>query len=174
MDILEISVKEKEVEGKKFYCIEIEDTRSTHRVWINPSYFHDEIEGKQPKKYFLGIFRNARIEKTQKGSLVIKKGNNNIFFVRIKCGYRGTSSFEVLSNASSVHKFNYRHSPNGALGVSEMGVIETPEKYVKIQWKRSGRLYGEPSRGVSLIKLDGTVEKLDNISDQEMEEILDE
>lgn len=174
MEILEIYIKEKEVENKKFYCIEIDDARSTHRVWVNPFYFHDEIEGKQLKKYFLGVFRNARIEKTQKGTLVIKKGTNNIFFVRIKCGYRGTSTFEILSNALSVHKFYYRHSQNGSLGVSEMGIIETPEDYVKIQWKRTGRLYGEPSRGVSVIKLDGSVVKLDDISDEEIEEILAE
>lgn len=174
VELIEIdNIKVKEVEGRKFFCIEVDDCRSTFRVWINPFYYYEYLEGKV-KKYFLGVFRNARIEKTQKGTLVIKNGNNNIFFVRVKCGYRGTSSFEVLSSHLSVHKFYYKHSPNGSLGISEMGLIETAEDYVKIQWKRTGRLYGDPSRGVSIIKLDGSIVKLDDISDEEIEEILAE
>jgi len=173
IEVMEITIIEKETNGTKFYCVEIDDTRSTHRIWVNPSYYKKELEGKI-KEYFLGVFRNARIEKTQKGNLVIKQGNNNVFLVRVKCGYRGESSFEVLSNSINVYKFYYKHSPNGSLGISEMGLIETAKDYIKIEWKRSGRLYGNPSRGVSVIKVDGSIEDIPDISDQEIEEILAE
>ncbi|MEM5804098.1 MAG: hypothetical protein QW350_05190 [Candidatus Aenigmatarchaeota archaeon] len=174
VELIEIdTIKVKEVEGKKFFCIEVDDCRSTFRVWINPIYYYENLEGKV-KKYFLGVFRNATLQKTQKGTIIIKKGRNNIFFIKVKCGYRGTSSFDVLSPHLSVHKFYYKHSPNGSLGISEMGLIETAEEYLKIQWKRTGRLYGDPSRGVSIIKLDGSIVKLDDISDEEIEEILSE
>jgi hypothetical protein len=173
VEILEVSVKVKESEGTKFYYIEVEDSRSAHRIWINPSYHKKELE-KLERKYFNSVFRNSRVEKTSKGNLVIKQGSNNVFLVRVRCGYRGSSEFEVLSNVLSVHKFDFKHSPNGALGISEVGLIETPEDFVKIQWRRSGRLYGEPSKGISVIKIDGSIESINDIVEEEIDEIIAE
>jgi hypothetical protein len=168
VEVLEIGIQEKEVEGKKFYHFDVSGSRGSFRVWINPRYYQENLDG---KKYILGIFKNARVEKTQKGTLVIKKGQHNLFLVRVKCGFRGDSEFEAL-NSLNVFKFYYKHSPNGALGVSECGLVETVDDFVKIQWKRSGRLYGNPSRGISIVKIDGTVQELNGVELEELNEII--
>jgi hypothetical protein len=172
VEILEINIQEKEAEGVKFYYVDISSSRANFRVWINPNYYKNELEGKLKNRYMIGILRNARIEKTSKGSIVVKKGNNNIFFIRVKCGFRGDSEFKVLSSAVNVIEFGYKHSPNGSLGVSACGLVETAEDHIKLEWKRSGRLYGEPSKGISIIKVDGTIQKLDGIKTEEIKEII--
>jgi hypothetical protein len=173
VEILEIEVNEKEAEGVKFYYTEIVSSRASFKVWINPNYYKNELERNlKNSKYTIGILKNARIEKTSKGSIVIKRGSNNVFFIKVKCGFRGDSEFKILSNVVNVIEFGYKHSPNGSLGVSACGLIETAEDYIKIEWKRSGRLYGQPSKGVSVIKIDGTIQKIDGIKSEEIQEII--
>jgi len=174
IEILELRIDEKEAEGVKFYYTEIISSRASFKVWINPSYYRDELEKNLKNKYTLGVFKNARVEKTAKGNYVIKKGTNNVFFVMIKCGFRGSSQIEVLSSPISVVEFSYKHSPNGSLGVSACAMIETAEDFVKIQWKRSGRLYGKPDKGISIIRIDGSIESIDNVVEEEIDEIITE
>jgi len=175
VEVFELEINEKETEQLKFYYTEITSRRASFRVWINPSYYKNELEGKLKNgKYILGILRNARIEKTAKGNYVIKKGTNNLFFIRVKCGFRGSSKIEVLSRPISVVEFAYKHSPNGNLGVSACAMIETAEDFVKIQWKRSGRLYGAPDKGISIVRVNGSVESVDNLVEDEIKEIITE
>ena len=175
VEVFELEINEKETEQLKFYYTEITSSRANFRVWINPSYYKNELEGKLKNgKYILGILRNARIEKTAKGNYVIKKGTNNLFFIRVKCGFRGSSEIEVLSRPISVVEFAYKHSPNGNLGVSACAMIETKEDFIKIQWKRSGRLYGAPDKGISIIKMDGSVQSINDVVEEEIEEIIAE
>ena len=174
IEILELGIDEKEADGIKFYYTEIASSRASFRVWVNPSYYRNELEKNLKNKYLLGVFRNARIEKTAKGNYVIKRGTNNIFFIRVKCGFRGSSQIEVLSNPINVVEFAYKHSPNGNLGVSACAMIETAEDFVKIQWKRSGRLYGAPDKGISIVRVNGSIESVDNLVEDEIKEIIEE
>lgn len=169
--IVELKVKVNEVEGKRFYYVDLGEERNSQRVWINSLYFEEELKNKLESNETIGILKNAKIEKTLKGNYVIKKGTNNLFFILVKCGYRGSSYIEVLSEYSNLVKFSYYHSPRGNLGISDGAIIETSQDNVKIEWQRDGRLYGEPDKGVSVIKVDASVESVDNIDIEELKEI---
>jgi hypothetical protein len=168
--IIELEVKTNEVEGKRFYYFDLGGKRNIKRIWINSLYFEEELKNKLGKNEIIGILKNARIEKTSKGNHVIKKGTNNIFFILAKCGYRGTSNINVLTEYTNLVSFEYYHSENGRLGISDGVVIETQKDYVKIEWYRTGRLYGEPDKGIAIVKIDGTIESLDLLN-EELEQI---
>jgi len=170
--IIDLKIKVNEVEGKKFYFMDLGNERNFQRVWINSFYFESELRGIMNEyKEVLGVFRNARVEKTQKGNIIIRKGDRNLFFIMVKCGYRGSSSIKVLGNDNDVIQFDYYHSPRGNLGISSGVVVSTKRDSIKIEWKRSGRLYGSPSKGTSIIHIDGRIESIDNLVPEELEEI---
>jgi len=170
--IVELKVKVNQVEEKKFHYVDLGEERNSQRVWINYLYFEEELKNKLSEyNETIGILQNGRIEKTSRGNYVIKKGSNNLFFILVKCGYRGSSYIEVLSEYSNLVKFSYYHSPRGNLGISDGAIIETKEDKVKIEWNRRGRLYGNPSKGISIIHIDGQIESVDNIDIEELKEI---
>jgi hypothetical protein len=170
--ILELVVKVNEVEGKKFYYVDLGRERNIKRIWINSLYFEDELKNKLGKyNEMIGVFKNAKVEKTSKGNLVIKKGTNNLFFILVECGYRGSSEIKVVSESINIINFSYYHSPNGNLGISDGVIVETKEDKVKIEWSRSGRLYGNPSKGISIIYNDSRIESVENIDLEEIKEI---
>jgi len=174
LKIVELKVKKNVIEGKEYYYINLGSEDHFKKIWINSFYFENELRGIMNEyKEVLGVFRNARIEKTEKGNLVIKKGSNNLFFVLVKCGYRGSSKIEVLSKNDNVVEFDFYHSPRGNLGISSGAIISTAENSVKVRWSRSGRLYGAPSNGTSVIHVDGRIESVDLDLDeiQEIESI---
>ena len=168
--LMKFNVKEKVVDGKKFYFIEIEDKSSYKNIiWLNSKY-RDEMNYNEVN----GILTNASVFKTEKKNIVIRKGTNNIFFIFVKCGYRGGSDIKVLSEHSNVIEYCFNHSPRGNLGISTVAIVETPIDHVKIEWRRTGRLYGSPSKGISIVKVDGLIETIENINLKEIEEILTE
>jgi hypothetical protein len=170
--VLELEVKTNEVEGKKFYYVDLGERRNIKRIWINSLYFEEELKNKLGKyNETIGIFKNARIEKTSKGNHVIKKGTNNLFFILVKCGYRGSSEIKVISESVNIVNFSQYHSPNGNLGISDGVIVETKEDKVKIEWSRSGRLYGNPSKGISIIHDDSRIESVEDIDSEEIKEI---
>jgi hypothetical protein len=60
--------------------------------------------------------------------------------------------------------------PKGNLGISDGVIVETQKDFVKIEWYRTGRLYGEPGKGIAIVKIDGTIESLDLLN-EELEQI---
>jgi hypothetical protein len=168
--LMKFNVKEKVVDGKRFSFIEIEDKSSYKNIiWLNSKY-RDETNCNEVN----GILTNACMFKTEKKNIVIRKGANNIFFIFVKCGYRGGSDIKVLSEHVNVIEYCFNHSPRGNLGMSTVAIVETPIDYVKIEWKRTGRLYGSPSKGISIVKKDGLIETIENIDLEEIKEILTE
>jgi len=170
--ILDLEIEQRVVDGKAFYYVDLGRIRYITRIWINSLYFIEDLKNKLGEyNETIGILKNAKIEKTLKGNYVIKKGTNNIFFILVLCGYRGSSHIKVVSEYVNLIRFDYYHSENGKLGISEGVVIETSHDNVKIEWQRDGRLYGEPDKGVSVIKVDASVESVDNIDIEELKEI---
>ena len=161
------NIKEKVVDGKKFNFIEIEDKSSKNFIWLNSKYI-DEMNCNEVN----GILTNASLLKTEKKNIVIRKGTNNIFFIFVKCGYRGGSDIKVLSEHSNVIEYCFNHSPRGNLGISTVAIVETTIDHVKIEWKRTGRLYGSPSKGISIVRKNGLIETIENIDLKEIDEIL--
>jgi hypothetical protein len=171
IQILNLDIKQKESEGKVFYHIDLGGDILTKRIWVNPQYFEKELK---PFRETIGILKNAYVQATTKLNHVIKKGTNNLFFILVRCGYRGSSEIRVISENKYLINFFHYHSPRGRLGISDGVIVETPLNYVKIEWFRNGRLYGEASHGISIIRLDGSIETISDISDKEIEEILTE
>jgi len=171
--VLNLKVKTNEIEGKKFYFVEVGSERNIKRIWINSLYYETELK-KNLDEYneTVGILKNAKLEKTIKGNYVIRKGNENLFFIMIRCGYRGTSRLESIGiEKEKVVEFDYFHSPKGNLGISLGAIISTAESSIKVRWIRTGRLYGAPSNGTSVIHVDGRIESVDNLVPEELEEI---
>jgi len=171
--VLNLKVKVNEVEGKKFYHFDIGgDERHIKRIWINSLYYETELK-KNLDEYneTVGILKNAKVEKTNKGNYVIRKGNENLFFIMIRCGYRGTSRLEAIEiGKEKVVEFDYYHSPKGNLGISFGAIISTAENSVKVRWIRTGRLYGQPDKGTSVVHIDGRIESV-SLVPEELEEI---
>jgi hypothetical protein len=113
--------------------------------------------------------RGARVEQKGEDVLVLKpdKGRNVFYFVK-ECGYRGSSRVEVVDcGGCKVFKFWVYRSPRASLGASEGVLVETPGNMVKVKWSRTGRLYGAPAKGVTMLYVDGRVSELP-VDDEEL------
>jgi len=112
-------------------------------------------------------------EGKSKNTIILKPAENKIVYhVLVPCGFRGGSSFDILSpvvGGYRAYPFGDYESPRGNLGISTGALVEVPAGVsLKIAWQKSGRLYGAPSEGVSIYHPDGT------IKDEEEEEAIKE
>jgi hypothetical protein len=172
--ILELKIQEKKVEGKTFYYTDL-GRYNVKRIWINQLYYLEELKQRLNKyNETIGILQNSHLKETNKLNHVIKKGANNLFFVMVECGYRGSSEIKVISDNINLVNFSIYHSERGNLGISDGVIVETPLDYVKIEWFRSGRLYGQSDKGISIIKIDGDIESIDVVEEEEIDEIIAE
>ncbi|MCD6458936.1 MAG: hypothetical protein J7K82_08845, partial [Thermoproteales archaeon] len=181
----EIQVSSKEDEaGTRFYYIDLGSEthgRPSFRLWVSSRLvqtkkdsvygFGDEIE--------IQVVRfpaNAYIKKTEKGTLILKPSENHItHYIYVPCGYRGGSSIEILEpkDAETFKFYNYS-SPRGSLGISVgMLVVIPKDKVLKFRWERSGRTYGDPKEGITIVLPDGTEKEIDMVADgiEELEEL---
>ncbi len=160
-------VKFKEFEGNRFYYIDVGSGahgKISFRLWISSKLVQRDEKG----SLFIEFPLQARIVKTEKGNYVAKAGPGIIYDVFVDCGYRGESSFEVEVDDPEILKLGYviYHSPIGALGVSRGALVYVPSgKPIIVRWKRTGRLYGSPAKGITKYYPDGTVEELDDADD---------
>lgn len=163
-------------DGKSFYYVDFgKEThgRKSFRLWVRSELleFNEKFE-------FGGFLylpcQGVDIVKTEKGTLILTKGEFNLFNVFTRCGYRGESKIEVLTQAKLVLPYLVYHSERGSLGVSAGALVLTKENSVRWRWHRTGRLYGAPKKGVSIVNLNGEVKDFEDIEDlrdlQELEE----
>lgn len=144
----------RETNGKKFYGYGFGSERHGKiSFWL---WFHNNFVNEEGKILF-PIF--GQLHQTEKGNLVVRPPKEEdpnpcyIFPIYFKCGYRGDSNFEIKEPELAISlRFKIFHSPLGNLGVSSGGLILTPTFPVKIQATFSGRLYGDPSEVIYLIK----------------------
>ena len=161
-------VEKKVFEDKEFYYVDVGQEshgRPSYRLWVS-SHFVAQDEYGRPYIQFPTV--HADIVVTEKGNKVLKPTSGmNVFYIFQECGYRGDSSIEILSPHEKAFKFLIFSSPVGSLGASEGYLVATKESFVKYRWKRTGRLYGSPSKGITAIYVDGKVEELpvDDVSD---------
>jgi len=168
--MVKLYLYEKEADGKVFYYVEIgaeTHGRPTYLLWINRKLLSEElIEARR----FIFPAKGARIEQGKSDRTLILKPdtNKNVFYYIKGCGYRGDSSLEVYDcEDCKVYKFWEYSSPRGSLGVSEGVLVETSSEAIKIKWSRTGRLYGAPPRGITILHIDGRVEELP-VEDEEL------
>lgn len=166
-----IYVKYKELEKNKYYYIDFgseDHGKPSFRLWISNKL----IKTEENKEYIELPISNISIKKTEKGTIVLKQGNENLFKIFIPCGYRGGASYELLTQITEEYKFYIYHSPKGNLGVDTGALLTTNLNYVKYKWNRTGRTYGEAKEGISIIYLDGKTENIDDIGEiDEIKEI---
>lgn len=157
--------KEKKVEGRVFRHVDF--GRETHRkvsfrLWLHRAVPIEENEIKFP-------IRNFKIEITERGNKVLRPHPDFwVLEVFVPCGHGGNSEFEILE-PEEVEVFKYYHfsSLTGSLGVSYGALINVPikEPSIKVRWRKSGRLYGKPEKGLSIYYQDGTIEELELLED---------
>jgi hypothetical protein len=158
-------VKYKEFEGTKFYYIDVGS--GTHgkisfRLWISSKLVQRDEEG----SLFIESPLNAQIVKTEKGNYVAKPGPGVIYDVFVDCGYRGGAEFTIDDPEILQLGYVAYRSPVGSLGVSRGALVYVPSgKPIIVRWKRTGRLYGSPAKGITKYYPDGTVEELDDADD---------
>jgi len=166
-----LPLKYKETEGKKFFYMDVGSEthgRPSFRLWVTQKLVQEEIKDNQIKHY-LKFPVNAEIVKTEKGTLVLRPAQDTVTYnVLIPCGYRGSSSLGVVSpETAQVYLYKEYSSPLGNLGVSKGGIVVAPLGSIKVQWDRSGRLYGAAPSGVTTIYPDGREETIDRVEDIE-------
>lgn len=167
-----LSLNYRETEGKKFFYLDIGSEthgRPSFRLWVAGRLVQEETKDNQVYYFLKFPVLNAGIVKTEKGTLVLRPMMDSIVYnVLVPCGYRGSSSFEVVSpEGAQVYPYEEYSSPLGNLGVSQGGIVVAPLGNIKVQWNRNGRLYGRAPSGVTTIYLDGREETIDRVEDVE-------
>jgi hypothetical protein len=179
MLIKEVNLKFKEAEGKRFFYMDVGSEvhgRPSFRLWVSGRLVQEEIKDDQIKHYYLKFpVINAGIVRTEKGTLVLCPAQDTVTYnVLIPCGYRGSSSLEVVDpKTAQVYLYEKYSSPRGNLGVSQGAIIVTPFGSIKFKWERIGRLYGSAPTGITIIYPIGREETIDQVEDvKELSQLL--
>lgn len=153
-------LKVREVEGKKYYLWTVgseDHWRPTYRIWVSQKLVEEDEEG---RAWLVLPKRGVKIERGKK-DLILKEGDYNLFGFYVFCGYRGGSSYKILSHVDFEYPFYVYRSERGSLGISDGALVLTKEDRVRIRWERTGRTYGQPKEGFTVIYLDGRVEEIE-------------
>jgi len=140
-----------------------------HAVWDEErqTWYHPKVQDGYEVVFPV---HDARIEKTPKGSLVLRPYNGGIVHnIMVLCGYRGGADIDVVSldfDSEDVFRYQEYRSPRGNLGIDAGALVNHPaDTPLKYKWYRTGRLYGKPSEGVTIVMPDGTEKELDMLPD---------
>ena len=161
-------VKFKEDEnGNKYPFIDVGSEshgRKSFRLWISGRLLEKNGEGNYVVTFPL---RNAKVERTEKGSLVLRPSRDTMVYnIFVPCGFRGDSTFEILSEHLEVFKYCMYRSPRGSLGISVGALVNAPDgKPLKYRWERSGRLYGSSPEGITIVMPNGEKRDFEEVPD---------
>lgn len=173
---MRINLEEKKAEdGKVFHYAEIGYGKNypDFRLWVPNSLVQSdkisqlekdipEFRRSEPQKFIEFPLQATISEGKSKSTLILKPSADKVVHhVLIPCGFRGDSSFEILSpKPEDLHVFNFKNyeSPRGNLGLSAGALVEAPAGAVlTVHWEKSGRLYGKPAEGTSMYYPNGEV-----------------
>lgn len=168
-------VNAQEIEGKKFYYVDFGSEthgRKSFRLWLSSRLITKEKTKDGQEIEVIKFPIKAYVERKESGTLVLKPSENCwTFDVYVPCGYRGDGTIDIRSDFETVHWYYEYQSPKGNLGISAGGLITTKNNYVKIRWERTGRLYGDPPKGIRIYYSDGRIEDIEEI--ENLEELAD-
>lgn len=172
LSISKVRVSFREADGVRFPYVDIgceDHGRPSFRLWVSSRLVKDVKDSSGNVRYILQFpVENAEIIRTEKGSIVLRPASCKITYnILVPCGYRGSSRLQVLTPADAVlYEYMYYESPRGNLGVSHGALVVAPmTEPLRIRWKRSGRLYGAPDEGITILYPDGREETLDDLPD---------
>lgn len=159
--------------NEKFYYLDFgKEThgKTSFRLWLSSKLVN--LDDNQ--KPIIQFPVKANLIKTEKNNLVLKPDENYFVFpIETQSGFRGNSKFEIISPVEAIAlKYYHYHSPLGALGIDENGLIITPAFPVKIKIYRTGRTYGKPKEGLFIIDLQSTELTLSEAPPEDVEQIL--
>jgi hypothetical protein len=153
----------KQVEGKTFYFTQVGrgfHYKPEYRVWVAK----DLLKEKEGQFYIDLPLQGCDLRQGKK-DLVLRKGDFNLFYVFIECGFRGQSVIDaIITDEPQVFYFDWYESERGSLGISSGALVLTKLDRVKVRWHRSGRLYGKPAEGTTIFYLDGREEMIEDES----------
>jgi len=140
--------------------------RYSFKLWVNNRLIKKDEDGNEFVEFPV---KDAQVVKTEKGSLVLRPAKGvNTFEVGRHCGYRGSSTFEVVEPEPLMEaRFEIWDSPQGSLGISEYGLVSVASDYVKVKETATGRLYGKPDTYYHKYTVDGKVVEFEPCADDE-------
>lgn len=160
-------------EGEFYFALIGSEThgKPSIKLWISKRLVSADKDG----NYIL-VFpvQKARIEKTAKGSLVMRVNDNwMVHYIFVPCGYRGGSSINILQPPmAEVFEFQEYRSPLGSIGKSVGALVNVPVGVIlKYGWFKWGRLYGKPDQGITEVLPDGEEHTLTRVTVDDLEEI---
>jgi hypothetical protein len=171
-----VYLEKKEADGKTFFYLPLGERRDKFLIlWVSSSFVKTDEKGHH---YIEFPVEGVVLKKGKGRGLILKRGDKNLFKVLIPCGYRGKGYIDKVvadgDDNPEVYEFTEFRSPRGSLGVDTGALILTSADKVKVFWSKTGRLYGSPNRGVKILYLDGRVEELTCVDDEELEMLKEE
>ena len=164
----------KEAEERRFYYADFgseDHYRTTFRLWVHHKVVTFTDEGAP----VLAHGTEGRVDEGKSDATRILRPDPRywIAVVFCPCGYRGSSVITPTTSGAHAEKFWRYESPRGNLGVSEgaLLVVPTTVDAVTVRWERTGRLYGAPASGTTIVYRDGRVEELPETDLCEIEDL---
>ena len=163
----------KEIDGRRFYYSDFGSEnhgRTSFRLWVHHSLKKLDEEG---KPYIEFPLKGSLTQGKSPYTVILRPGDNLIYDVFVRCGYRGEGWVEEF-NPQPIKNFEYAiySSPRGNLGISYGYLVEVAgENSLSYKWKKTGRLYGKPSSGVTIITPEGETQELEETDLCEIEEL---
>ena len=104
-----VYVNEKTAEGQTYYFVYVGSEvhgRPTYVMWISKSLLQQDEKG----RFYLEFPINGCTIKQGKkeNTLILKKGDMNLYNILIECGYRGYSTIEDVLADEPVQVFPYK------------------------------------------------------------------
>ena len=164
----------KEVDSRKFYYVDFGNEghgRSSFRLWVHYSLVKKDKEDK-PHVEFPLVSATLSQGKSQY-TVIARPGNNVIYDIFVKCGYRGYGKVEKFNHEpNNLFTYYIYSSPRGNLGISEGYLVELPkDTSLTYKWHKSGRLYGKPADGTTIVYPDGRIEDIEETDLCEIEDL---
>jgi hypothetical protein len=153
------------IEGRDlyFFNLGVQDYfKPVFRIFLNKSL----IKFDENNAYIEFPLKNCELIKKDSFNLVLKPGNKNCYIFEVEAGFRGTANIDEIDTYQHEYiSYSYEiySSERGSTGVSKGVLIETESDKIKIRWSRDGKLYGKPSKGITILHIDGNIEEIDRI-----------
>jgi hypothetical protein len=164
-EIRRISVSPAHLWGKEYFVAKV--GRVSHFKPAMLLYVHQSLVKQSETGLYVEFPAKAEIRRTaQKDIFILLPSEDMItYYIYVKPGFRGMGLINKVlpSTAKVIEVWDYE-SEQGSLGKGTIAFITvTKDISVMIEWERTGRLYGSPGRGITVYHPDGTVEELDNV-----------
>jgi hypothetical protein len=155
-----IIVEEKELYF--FYLGAVDYFKPVYRVFTSKSL----IKFDNDNAYVEFPLKGCELIKKDNYNLILKPGNKNCFILEIESGFRGNAEIEEIDayqHEYTAYKYDIYRSERGSTGMSKGVIVLTDADKIKVKWKRDGRLYGKPAKGITIMYLNGHIEAIDRV-----------